>query len=308
MWRLAGSMLFNLVLASNSWGQSGPLQLIVAFPAGSGTDISARIFADSLQQTIGRPVVVMNRGGASGTIGSRAVAGASPDGNSLGFLTSMPITLQSHVMKLNIRPEDFTPICRVSEFPTSLVASPKSGLLTLEAAIEAAKSRPGALNLGIAGLYSGPHLAAMRFLEVANVNMLVVPHQGDNNAIQPLLTGELDLAFAQPQFGPANGFRVLAVSSKERTPLLPDVPTFSEMGLPIVNTVSAGLVGPKNLPPELASALDAACKSIATSAVFEERMTKIGIAISYAPSTVYARQLTEDWQSMRAFGESVPVK
>lgn len=306
MWRSAGFFLFYLILVSNSWGQSGPLQLIVAFPAGSGTDISARIFADSLQQHIGRPVVVMNRGGASGTIGSRAVAGANPDGNSLGFLTSMPITLQSHIMKLNIRPEDFTPICRVSEFPTSLVASPKSGFLTLKAAIDAAKSKPGSLNLGIAGLYSGPHLAAMRLLEVANISMLVVPHQGDNNAIQPLLTGELDLAFAQPQFGPANGFRVLAVSSKERTPLLPDAPTFAELGLPVVNTVSAGLLGPKSLPPELTTALEAACKAITTSAAFEERMTKIGIAISYAPSNVYARQLTEDWHSMRALGESVP--
>ena len=308
MWRSVGFFLLYMILVTNSWGQSGPVQLTVAFPAGSGTDISARIFADSLQQQIGRPVVVMNRGGASGTIGSRAVAGANPDGNSLGFLTSMPITLQSHIMKLNIRPEDFTPICRVSEFPTSLVASPRSGFSTLKAAIDAAKSKPGSLNLGIAGLYSGPHLAAMRFLEAANVNMLVVPHQGDNNAIQPLLTGELDLAFAQPQFGPANGFKVLAVSSKERTPLLPDAPTFSELGLPVVNTVSAGLLGPKNLPPELAIALEAACKTITTSAAFEERMTKIGIAISYAPSTVYARQLMEDWQSMRTFGEGVPIK
>ena len=81
---------------------------------------------------------------------------------------------------------------------------------------------------------------------------------------------------------------------------------FVELGLPVVNTMSAGLLGPKSLPPELTTALEAACKAITTSAAFEERMTKIGIAISYASSNVYARQLTEDWHSMRALGESVP--
>jgi tripartite-type tricarboxylate transporter receptor subunit TctC len=303
------SIFLTLALTSHAYSQTSPLQLTVAFPAGSGTDINARIFAEFMRDELGRPVVIQNRGGASGTIGSRAVASSAPDGNNLGFLTSVPITLQPHLMKLDLSPGDFTPICRITEVPTTLVASPKSGFESLAQVVEAARQKPGAINLGVPGLNSAPHLAGMQLMESAKIDLFVIPHQADNNAIAPLKTGEINLAFAQPPFGPTHNFKVLGISSRARFPTLPDVPTFAELGFPVVNTASIGLMGPRDMLAEATQKLEAACKKILENPEFRNRMAAASVVLTYATGADYKRQLEDDWNTMKKTAQSIkPLK
>lgn len=303
-WLLATVMSIAPVMASAQAGDARPLQMIVNFPAGAGTDITGRAFAESFRDVLGRPIVVNNRGGASGTIGVAAVIHSAPDGNTLGFVTSIPITLQPHLIKdVTYGPADLTPICRLTNAPTSLIASPKSGIDSVAQMVERARREPGKLNLGVPGLHSGPHIAMIQFMEAAKINMLVVPHQADNNAIQPLITGEIDLAVAAPAFGPANNFKTLAVSSAERLPGMPDVPTFTELGFPAVQTVSQGLFGPKGLKPEIVRSMEAACKTAYDSPKFQGFLARMRQVPSYAGAAEYAAELQRDWNTMKSLAQ-----
>jgi tripartite-type tricarboxylate transporter receptor subunit TctC len=292
--------IMGMSWGQGAWAQARPLQLIINFPAGAGTDIAGRAFAESFKQSTGRIIVVINRGGASGTIGVSAIANAAPDGNTLGFVTSIPITLQPHLIKdVTYTPVDLKPICRIQSNPTTLVASPQSGFERVSQVIEQARREPGKLNIGVPGLNSGPHLAVIEFLEAAKLNIVVVPHQADNNAIQPLRSGELQLAVAGVSFGLTNGFKVLAVSGRERLAHLPNVPTFTELGFPVVQTISSGIVGPKGLAPEFARAMEAACKAAYENADYQEFMKKLGLSTSYAGSAEFTAQLAGEYQSMK---------
>ncbi|MGE0806711.1 MAG: tripartite tricarboxylate transporter substrate binding protein [Burkholderiaceae bacterium] len=299
--------------ATSSWAQapSGrPLQMLINFPAGASTDIVGRAFGEAFRAALDRPLVVMNKGGAFGTIGVSATVAAAPDGNTIGFLTSIPITLQPLLIKdARYTLADLVPICRVNDAPTTLIASPKSGFTQLSQVVEKARPAPGKLNLGVPGLNSGPHIAMIMLMESAGIDMLVIPHQGDNNAVQPLQSGELDVAVAQPSFGPLHGFKVLGVSSASRLASLPDVPTFTESGYPAVQSVSMGLFGPKGMPPDVVRTMERACELAVNNPRFQETMRNIKQTPTYADAASYAKQLQNDAAAMKAMAERlVPAK
>jgi tripartite-type tricarboxylate transporter receptor subunit TctC len=308
-WLLAAALSFVPLLVWSQANDARPLHMIINFPAGAGTDITGRAFAEAFKEAIGRPVVVNNRGGASGTIGVAALTNAKPDGDTLGTVTSIPITLQPHLIKsASYTPADLTPICRLTNAPTSLVASPKSGIDNVVQLVERARREPGKLNLGVPGLHSGPHIAVIQFMEAAKINMLVVPHQADNNAIQPLATGEIDLAVAAPAFGPANGFKTLAISAAERLPGLPDIPTLTELGFPAVQTVSLGIMGPKGLKPEFVRSMESACKSAFENPKFQAFLTQMRQSPSYAGAAEYGAELQRDFNMMKALAQRLGLK
>jgi tripartite-type tricarboxylate transporter receptor subunit TctC len=297
---VAVSLLAATAIAGSSLAraQGKPLTLIINFPAGAGTDIAGRALAESLGPAMGRLIVVVNRGGASGTIGVSALASAAPDGDTLGFVTSIPITLQPHLIKdVSYGPSDLTPICRIASNPTTLVASAQSGLENLQQVVERARREPGKINIGVPGLNSGPHVAVVAFMQSAKINMLVVPHVSDNQAVRPIKTGELDLTVAGVSFGPTNGLKVLAVSSAKRLSELPDAPTFTEQGYPVEQSISNGLIGPKGLTPDFARSAEKACRTAYESNQFQSLMKKLGLPTSYAGSAEFTAQLSSEWEA-----------
>jgi tripartite-type tricarboxylate transporter receptor subunit TctC len=292
-----------------AWAQARPLQMIVNFPAGSGTDINARALSESLRLVIGRAIVIVNRSGASGTIGVTALASAAPDGNTVGFVTVTPIALQPHLMKdLTYTLGDFSPICRITNNPTTLVVSPQSGFERISQVIEQARREPGKLSIGVPGLNSGPHTAVIEFLEMAKIDIVAVPYTADSAVIQPLKSGDLALAVVQPQTARTTGFRVLAVSSRERIAQLPDAPTFIELGYPVVQTNSGGIIGPKGLAQDFVRAMESACRTAHDSQAFQDLTRKLGTPTSFAGANDFTAQITSEYQSLKTLAQRLGLK
>ena len=309
MLRLAALGLMGVLWAQGAWSQARPLQLIVNFPAGAGTDINARALVESMRQPLGRVVVIVNRAGASGTIGVAALASAAPDGNTAGYVTTIPITLQPHLIKdVNYVPGDFAPICRITNNPTTLVVSPQWNFEQVSQIVERARREPGKLSIGVPGVHSGPHIAVIEFMLAAKIDMTAVPYAADPAAFPLLKSGDLALAVVQPQSAKMTGFRVLAVSSRERVSLLPNVPTFTELGYPVVQTISEGLIGPKGLAVDFVRNMESTCKTAHDGQTFQDLLGKAGTPTSFAGSAEFTTQITSEYQSMKALAQRLNLK
>ena len=292
-----------------AWSQARPLQLIVNFPAGAGTDINARALVESMRQPLGRVVVIVNRAGASGTIGVAALAGAAPDGNTVGYVTTIPITLQPHLIKdVNYVPGDFAPMCRITNNPTTLVVSPQWNFEQVSQIVERARREPGKLSIGVPGVHSGPHIAVIEFMLTAKIDMTAVPYAADNVAFPLLKSGDLALAVVQPQSAKMAGFRVLAVSSRERLAQLPNVPTFTELGYAVVQTISAGLIGPKGLPADFVRTMESTCRAAHDSQAFQDLLGKAGTPTNFGGASEFTTQIASEYQSMKALAQRLNLK
>ena len=238
---------------------SRPITLIGGFPPGSGVDIYQRKLAEPLGQALGQPVVVDNRSGAGGNLGSDVVAKARPDGYTLYFGTAgthaINATLYRRLPFDVVR--DFTPIAHLGDVPNILTTSAEQRPQYTDCAalLAAARANPGKLNYASTGNGASTHLAGAQFAAAAQIELTHVPYRGQPGAQTALLAGDVDLFFNQT--GPALGairqgqVRGLAVTTAQRLSILPDVPTVAEAcDLPgFVSTTWYGLFGPANLPP-----------------------------------------------------------
>ena len=245
-----------------------PIRLIVPFPAGGPTDIIARLMAQSMSETLGQPIVIENRGGAGGVVGTDVVAKASPDGYTLALSSAGALSISPSLQKMPYRSTiDLKPITLVAKMRDLLVVPTASPAKTLAEFITLAKARPGSLNYGSTGIGSMPQLAAERVKAAAKIDMVHVPYSGAAPAVTDLLGGRTDMFFADmPVLLPhikAGTLRALAVGSSTRIQALPDVPTLIEQGLADVVVENwYGLVAPAATPPDIvARILSAAQKS-----------------------------------------------
>jgi tripartite-type tricarboxylate transporter receptor subunit TctC len=259
--------IFGLVLlfcafqvAAQTW-PAKPVTLIIPFPPGGSTDIVGRIAADALAKELGQPFVADNRGGAGGAIGAKAIAEAAPDGYTLGVAT-----VSTHVVNPVVRGaalgydalQDFSYISQIAAVPNVVSVHPSVPAKDMAEFIAYLKKNPGKLNFGTPGTGSLGHLIGETFKYAAQVNMVHVPYKGAGPALNDTLAGQVQVLFDNlPSSLPhiqAGKLRALAVASKERLAALPDVPTFAEAGLPLVNDPSwFGLVAPARLPPSIAA-------------------------------------------------------
>ena len=213
-----------------------PVRLIVPFPPGGSTDIVARIVAQKLGERIGQPLVVENRGGAGGTIGTEAVAKATPDGYILGFAsTSTHAVAPAVYTKLGYDPvRDFAPISLVAVTPYLLVVSPKVDVKSLKEFVAYVKARPGKLNYASAGTGSTTHLAMEMLKSAAGLFIVHIPYNGNGPAGTAVIAGDVEFLFGSlPAVLPhakSGRVRPLAVGTPKRSPSLPDVPTVAESG------------------------------------------------------------------------------
>jgi tripartite-type tricarboxylate transporter receptor subunit TctC len=230
------------------------VRIIVPFPAGGTTDIVTRIVAQKLTDAWGQAVIVENRTGAGGNIGGEAAANSPPDGYTLLMTSGSIVTANQHVYKkMPFDPaKDLMPITNVASGPQIIVVHPDFEAKNLRQLIDLARAKPGVLNYGHAGIGSQTHLAAENFLFTANLNITSVPYKGEGPAITDLIGRQLNLV--TPNFAAAIGLinqgklRALAVTGRQRSPQLPDVPTVAETLPGFENAGWFGLMAPAGTP------------------------------------------------------------
>jgi tripartite-type tricarboxylate transporter receptor subunit TctC len=296
---VVASALCSLVAAparSQAAWPERPIQMIVPYPAGGAVDVIARPFAERLGELLGRPVAIVPRDGASGTIGTGAVAAAKPDGYTLGFTANGPLVVQPHVIPtLAYKFDSLVPVCQVFAVQYVLAVPADSPLKTLDDFIAAVKARPGKLAYGFGGVATVPHLTMSHFVNTAQLDLLSVPFRGDPAAIVALRAGEIDSATLNVGLAKAQGFRALATFAEARQPDYPDAPTLKERGYPIVGYAYGGVVAPRGLADDIVRKIDAACEK----AVADERFQKASRSSSQEPvyrnSAAFTKVLTDDF-------------
>jgi tripartite-type tricarboxylate transporter receptor subunit TctC len=220
-----------------------PVKLVVGFAPGGAADFVARTFQEPLAKELGQPIVVENRPGAGSSIAAEYVAKAAPDGYTLLIASPSSILVNPILTpKAAFDPRrDLVPVGKVTSSPLLVAAHAGVGAASLRELIAYAKQNPGKLNFGSSGNGSAPHLAGVLFMRLAGVDMVHVPFKGGAPSVQALLAGDIQLSFATPPSvlphvrsaaNPAGRLLALAVTSRERTPLVPGVPGMAEAGLP----------------------------------------------------------------------------
>jgi tripartite-type tricarboxylate transporter receptor subunit TctC len=267
-----------------------PIRLVVPFAAGGSTDALARRLAEKLRVSLGQSVVVENRGGAGGTIGSDFVAKSAPDGHTLlmgvtgthGVAPSLFPNLPYHPLR------DFTPVSLVVTAPLVLVCHPDVEAKTLGEFVALAKARPNTLTYGTPGNGTSMHLTGVMFDLKAGTKLVHVPYRGSALALTDLMGGRIstmfgDLLVVMPQVK-AGAIRPIAVTSRSRNPLLPNVPTMDEAGLPGFESLSwQGLFAPVGTPPAIVERLSREVRAAMESADVKEFFAAQGFYVSGGP-------------------------
>jgi tripartite-type tricarboxylate transporter receptor subunit TctC len=242
-----------------------PIRLIVPFPAGGGTDIVGRVLGQKLHEGLGQPIVIDNRGGAGGTIGTALAAKAAPDGYTLLLAPTSHVINPSIYAKLSFDTEkDFAPITMVASAAILMAVNPRVPADTMRAFIEAAKARPQAIaNYGSAGAGTVFHLTGELFKQLTGLPLQHVPYRGGGPTVTALIAGEIPLAFEtmlalQPHVR-AGTLRALAITSPQRSATMPEIPTAVEAGFPpMVADNSYALFAPAGTPAPILAQLNAA--------------------------------------------------
>jgi tripartite-type tricarboxylate transporter receptor subunit TctC len=243
--------------------------LVVPYPPGGGVDAMARVVATKLSDAFQQQVIVDNKPGAGGTLGTRLVAHAAPDGYTLllGHTGTMSIDPSLYVHAGYDSRKDFAAIGLVASMPVALLANPSFPAKSVAEFISLAKKEPGELNLGTAPIGTGGYMSAEHFKSVAGIDVAIIPYKGSAPVINDLLGGHVPVALSvlPPALGniQAGKLRAIAVTSKKRFSLLPDVPTFDESGLPGFEAVlHYGLLAPAGTPKEIVDKLSAELRKL----------------------------------------------
>ncbi|MGN6457088.1 MAG: Bug family tripartite tricarboxylate transporter substrate binding protein [Achromobacter mucicolens] len=278
----ASALAFSSAAIADAY-PTKPIRLIIPFAVGGSTDNLGRVLAARLSEKLGQQVVADNRPGAGGNIGTDLVAKAPADGYTLLFATEGTLGINpSLYRKLPFDPEkDFTPIAQFASVPNILVVNPKVQAKTVEELAAYAKSKPASLNMGSAGNGTTNHLSGELFQSMTGTSFTHVPYKGSGPAMADLLADQIQLMFDNlPGSLPhvkAGSLRALAVTSAKRSPLLPDVPTMAEAGVPGYDVeVWFGVAAPKGLPAQALATLSKAITEISQEPATIEKILNIG--------------------------------
>src|SRR5687767_2176260 len=263
--------------AAHAW-PTKPVRLVVAYPPGGGIDVLARQLADKLTQAWGQPVLVENKPGANTIVAADAVAKSAPDGHTVLMTTDATFSINPHLYKKlpYDAQRDFVPVTMLVLLQQLLVAHPALPANTLEELIKLAKAKPGSINYASYGSGSQPHLAGEMLKNRAGIDLVHVPYKGISLAVPAVIAGEVQLTFAgiatsMPQLK-GGRIKALAIGGAQRSPLLPQVPTFAELGYPEVETHAwFGLFLPAGSPQQAISRIHSDVKRILEEPDFRQR-------------------------------------
>ena len=290
------ALLLALPLSAAAQYPQRAIKMIVPFPPAGATDVVGRIVAQKLTERLGQSVVVENRPGAGGSIGSDLVAKSAPDGYTLLMATSSTHSIGPALQKLPYDPiRDFAAITHVANVPNVLVVSPKLPVASVKELIAYAKARPGQLNFASSGVGTIVHLNAELFKMLAGVDIVHVPYKGTALSIPDLANGSVailfdSLASVMPHVKSGNA-RPLAMNAPQRSPLLPDVPTLAEAGMPAFDRYTwFGMFAPAGTPPEVVRRLQAEVAAALKATDLRERFDAVGAeAVGSSPEQFVER-------------------
>lgn len=290
------------------------LQLIVPFPPGGASDVVARIIGSELETRLGKPVVIMNRPGGGTTIAGKEVARAAPDGYTLFSSSNSTFTLPAAV-KEGVpydAARDFEPIGQTGKITLALVTYKDNPIKDVASLVAEAKANPDKLSLASFGAATVSHFAGELFKASAGIKMVHLPYKGSAPAMNDLIGKHIqyhvDTVIAvKPQIE-AGTVRVLAVFSAKRTPLLPEVPTLTELGYPIDFASWGAMVTPKGLPPDVREKLTVALEQTINSPSVIERFTKVGFEPGFARYSDWAAAITKETAEMKDIAQKAGIK
>ena len=257
-------LLPSALRAQSAW-PTGPVTFVVGYAAGGSSDINARELAHIMSPVLGQQIIVDNKGGATGSIGLRAVANAKPDGYTLFFAVGTNVVINPHVQKGMIDTiASLAPICQTTSYQYVLAVNPKVPASTAAELVALAKKDPEKLTYSSSGVGGNNHLAGALFAETSGIQLTHVPYKGTAEWTQALLGGEVHFICDGAQWAPmvdSAKFRILAMATEQRIAKYMDVPTLRERGIDVVGQSPYGLVGPKDLPPNIVEAVHLAFKA-----------------------------------------------
>ena len=290
------------------------IRMVVGYPAGGITDVTARLVADEMEKLLGQRIIVDNRGGASGAIGAAIVAKAPPDGYTLYFViashTILPATMDKQLQYDTLK--DFAAISQISSSPNMFIVKPDSKIGTLADLVEAAKQAPGKITYSTPGYGTTTHITAAMFEQATGTKLMHVPYKSSVGSSEAAINGEVDLGsssvFTGGQALKQGRVRALAVVGENRFVSLPAVPTFRELGYPdIIGDSWMGLLAPAGTPaPIVAKLHDALSRAVQQPAV-KARLLDLGAEVVNSTPEQFQKLIEDEVRAFKALGQKVSL-
>ncbi len=297
-----------------AWSQTWPdrpIKMLVGFPPGGSTDLAARIVANKLSQALGQTVIVENRAGASGNIAADAVAQAAPDGYTLMMAATSFAAAPAFFDKLPWDPtRNFTPIAQVATVPILAVATPGVGIKSAAELVSYAKANPGKLNMASPGPTTLTRLSGEQFAQLAGVKWVTVHYKGGAPAMQDMPAGTAQIMFANISDVitqvKAGKLQAIAVASRNRSTMAPEIPTFHESGFPgFTFSTWQAVVGPANMPPQVVARLNAEIRKIVDDPDTKAQFLGFGTETATGTPQQLATLLAEEVDKIKRLAKAV---
>jgi tripartite-type tricarboxylate transporter receptor subunit TctC len=278
-----------------------PIRLVVGFAPGGAADNVARTVGAAMSRELGQPVIIENRAGAGSSIAAENVAKSAPDGYSLLIASPSSISVNPALNpKLNYRPQDLLPITKITASPLVIAVNPATGITSIKELIAAEKKSPGKLNYASAGNGSAPHFGGALFNQIAGTSLVHIPFKGGAPAVASVVAGDTQVTFATPPsvlpMIQAGRLRALAVTSRDRSSLMPEIPGMTEAGLPQYSiSFWYGFFVPLGTPPDIVKKLFDATTVAMGQPEVKETLAREGTEVALSRSAEeFAAFLTED--------------
>jgi tripartite-type tricarboxylate transporter receptor subunit TctC len=310
-WMAVFSLVFSGTVGAQDY-PSKPIRWIVPFPPGGGADATARTISQKITQDTGKTIVVDYRPGAGGNIGTEFVARAPADGYTI-LQTTNGHAIQPHLRKLSWDPiKDFAPITVVASYPLLIAVHPSVPAQNLQELIAYAKANPGKLTYGSSGPGGPLHIGAEIFKRAAGIDVLHVPYKGNAPMTLAVVSGEVSMVF-DSMTGPlpqirAGKLRALGIMGERRSPQLPDVPTATESGVPVVYAAWNGIMAPAGTPPEAIAWLNREIVRAVESREVQERLTALGYEPKTNTTQQFAAMIASDLERFGKVIQEVGIK
>lgn len=302
--------LCTLPAQAQAW-PSKPIRIVIPFPPGGATDVAVRPVADLISQALGQPVIIENRGGASGSVGAAAVLRSPADGYTL-LATADVLASTPHLYKLSFDPaKDFVPVVQLARQPVVLAVHPSLGVATLSELVAVLKKNPG-MSYATGGAGSQHHFAAEWFAHIAGVTLTHVPYKGGAPAIADVIGGQVMILSMSPTpvipHYKAGKLKILAQSTKERAASLPEVPTFRESGVDLELAQWMAVFAPAGTPPAVVQRVNAEVVKVLAMPALRERYASVALEPVGGSPEELGEVFRRDYEKIRRLTKELNVR